>query len=125
MYQGVPQSALRKRLLGLLKVPDDVIDAARSSAQDAPAGVTAILFGSVAQGAQNQYSDMDICIIAPSGTHVEDWVNQYVAGLHNITPLPVNLLRYTPEEWSAAIDIDELVVQDIIHTGLRLTPASS
>ncbi len=121
---AVPESALRQRLQGLFFVERDIIEAARQGAQSAPPGVTVTLFGSVARESARAGSDVDLCVVAPTDSAIEEWVRAYVEKVQEVSCLPVNLLRFTPTEWDDAVANGERIVDEIRRDRVELNGRS-
>ncbi len=121
---AVPESALRQRLQGLFFVERDIIEAARQGAQSAPPGVTVTLFGSVARESARAGSDVDLCVVAPTDSAIEEWVRAYVEKVQEVSCLPVNLLRFTPTEWDDAVANGERIVDEILRDRVELQGTS-
>jgi len=122
VFTAIPASALRKRLRGLFDIRDDIVEAARHRAVDAPVGVTVTLFGSLARDELRGSSDVDLCIVSSRVSSVEEWIDAYVADVRQVSGLPVNLLRFDEDEWKDAVDAGERIVPEIHRDGIVLTP---
>jgi predicted nucleotidyltransferase len=76
-----------------------------------------ILFGSVARGEANIYSDVDLAVIAPAGwdggADLEDAVRMRLGN-------NCDVLVFTPEDFTRLADIGEPVVREILTSGVAL-----
>jgi predicted nucleotidyltransferase len=76
-----------------------------------------ILFGSVARGEANFYSDVDLAVIAPAGwdgrADLEDAVRMRLGN-------NCDVLVFTPEDFTRLADIGEPVVREILTSGVAL-----
>jgi predicted nucleotidyltransferase len=76
-----------------------------------------ILFGSVARGEANIYSDVDLAVIAPAGwdgrADLEDAVRMRLGN-------NCDVLVFTPEDFTRLADIGEPVVRKILTSGVAL-----
>jgi predicted nucleotidyltransferase len=76
-----------------------------------------ILFGSVARGEANIYSDVDLAVIAPAGwdgrADLEDAVRMRLGN-------KCDVLVFTPEDFTRLADIGEPVVRKILTSGVAL-----
>jgi len=57
------------------------------------------VFGSFARGTADAHSDLDVIVVAPAGQHFFDRHRDYL-DLILASPVPVQLLIYTPEEFA-------------------------
>lgn len=75
-----------------------------------------ILFGSVARGEESGVSDVDLAVIKktnkPFPRRLMDMAD-YTAG----APFDIEILVYTPDEWSQALQEDNYFIKEIINTG--------
>ena len=78
---------------------------------------TVILFGSIARGEANVYSDVDLAVVAPAGwdgrADLEDAVRVRL-GNH------CDVLVFTPEDFTRLAEIGEPVVLEILTSGVAL-----
>jgi predicted nucleotidyltransferase len=78
---------------------------------------TVILFGSIARGEANTYSDVDLAVIAPAGwdgrADLEDAVRIRLGN-------NCDVLVFTPEDFTRLADTGEPVVREILASGLAL-----
>ncbi len=76
----------------------------------------AILYGSYANGTQNEWSDIDLAIVSDdfTGTRFYDWdllKKAKFAVSYDLSPIPYKTEDFTP---------DNLFVKEILKTGIRI-----
>lgn len=115
-----PRSLLRQHLQRILALQFQVPDVAREAAQFVPDGVDMYLFGSAVRGNLGEGSDIDLCVIGPESEATDSASSEVAAGLSAALPLPVNVLRFTRQEWERARRDGERIVSEVL-SGVRLT----
>lgn len=114
VVEAVPDSILRRHLQGLLRIPDEIVDVARTEAKAMPSDVRVFVFGSASRGTLSAGSDIDVCVVAHESSEIEEYVDRFVRKLSVTFPMPVNLLRFTPQEWSDASRNGERIVREVM-----------
>jgi predicted nucleotidyltransferase len=75
------------------------------------------VFGSVAGDALHPGSDLDVFVIQEKPG---PWIDAWRVGVEEAIEIPVNVLTFTPEEWSAAESNAEEVVTEIQSDAVML-----
>ena len=74
-----------------------------------------ILFGSMARGDADEYSDIDLIVIKNTATH---FIQRLVEAASFISvPIAADILVYTPEELTAMIEAENPLIQQALKEG--------
>ncbi|MEA2023162.1 MAG: nucleotidyltransferase domain-containing protein [Actinomycetota bacterium] len=115
-YTPITESLLYKQLAALDTVALAVTPIARELL-DAPADSIVGIFGSVARDSFGPGSDLDAFVIGDSnGT----WLYEWQAALETRIGISVNVLAFTPAEWTEAAQNGERIVAEIRRDGVLL-----
>lgn len=86
----------------------------------AAAGVVrAIVFGSHARGEADAWSDLDLVVVAQTGLPFVDRFRA-LGALFDVSPCPLELLVYTPEEFSQMIEAENPFIQEVLKDGVTI-----
>ena len=96
---------------------DAMVDTAAKFAAQLPAAiepVAAVVFGSVARGDFNLWSDIDLLVVA---RRLPSRALDRLAALGDPAP-KVQALAWTPEEWRRAVQRGDLITQEALAVGV-------
>ncbi len=86
----------------------------------AAAGVErAIVFGSHARGEADEWSDLDLLIVAESDLPFLDRFRAFRA-LYDVYPHAIELLVYTPEEFAQMVGAENPFVEQVLKDGVTI-----
>jgi len=104
----------------MAKIPDEIKEIIQKFIDEASKNnihiSKAILFGSYANGTQNEWSDIDFAVVSDdfTGTRFYDWdllKKAKFAVSYDLSPIPYKTEDFTP---------DNLFVKEILKTGIRI-----
>lgn len=74
------------------------------------------LFGSMARGTADEYSDVDLVIVADTDRPFVERFKDFM-GLLNVSPAAVEMLVYTNEEFKRMLENENGFIQNVIQEG--------
>jgi predicted nucleotidyltransferase len=115
-YTPNSNSLLHRRLSELDTIATDLIPRARDLLTAPPDSIVGV-FGSVARDALHSGSDLDVFVIDEDAG---SWIDAWRAEVEETIEIPVNILTFTPKEWTTAESSAEAIVAEIQRDAVML-----
>src|SRR5574341_2204861 len=79
----------------------------------------AIVFGSHARGEADEWSDLDLVIVADTGLPFLDRFHAF-RDLYVVYPYPMEIFVYTPEEFARMVEAENPFLEQVLKNGITI-----
>ena len=100
----------------------DLVELKRRVAPHVRRAIKVIAFGSVARGESDQWSDLDLIVVAETDRPFLERFKDF-AGLYDVWP-SLDLLVYTPAEFQRMVADENPLVMEALREGVILHPTA-